>query len=165
MVLLVRAVVFSMASHTNSLIPFPAILVAWQVLMNSTSVRNNLDYARDYATVKMILYRKSLVNAYCNFEIIQFSSVFSLPQIAKFMGPTWGPPGSCRPQGWGLLKLRSLISPLAKFSILQKYLLDSLNHNHIWQVSPQLRCGDPCQISTRYSIANVCFDNNGKCGK
>ena len=21
-----------------------------------------------------------------------------LPQIAKFMGPTWGPPGSCRPQ-------------------------------------------------------------------
>ena len=23
---------------------------------------------------------------------------FSLSQIAKFMGPTWGPPGSCRPQ-------------------------------------------------------------------
>ena len=21
-----------------------------------------------------------------------------IPQIAKFMGPTWGPPGSCRPQ-------------------------------------------------------------------
>ena len=49
-------------------------------------------------------------------------------------------------QGWGLLKLRSLISPQAKFSILQKYLLDSLNHIHIWQVSPQLSCGDTYQI-------------------
>ena len=34
--------------------------------------------------------------------------------------------------------LRSLISPQANISILQKYLLDSLNHIHIWQVSPQL---------------------------
>ena len=49
-------------------------------------------------------------------------------------------------QGWGLLKLCSLISPQAKFSILQKYLLDSLNHIHIWQVSPQLSCGDTYQI-------------------
>ena len=31
-------------------------------------------------------------------------------------------------QMWGLLKLRSLISPQAKFSILQKYLLDYLGH-------------------------------------
>ena len=67
--------------------------------------------------------------------------------------------------GWGLLKLRSLISPWAKFSILQKYLLYSLNHIHIWQMSPQLSCGDTCQIWTRYSIVNVCFDNNGKYGK
>ena len=41
-------------------------------------------------------------------------------------------------QGWGLLNTRSLISPLAKFSIWQKYLLHSLNHAKIWQVSPQL---------------------------
>ena len=47
--------------------------------------------------------------------------------------------------GCGLLKLRSLISPQAKFSIWQKYLLDSLNHVYIWQVPPQLRCGDTCQ--------------------
>ena len=26
------------------------------------------------------------------------SQVLMLSQIAKFMGPTWGPPGSCRPQ-------------------------------------------------------------------
>ena len=48
--------------------------------------------------------------------------------------------------GWGLLKLRSLISPEAKFSILQKYLLDPLYYIHIWQVSLQLSCGDICQI-------------------
>ena len=31
-------------------------------------------------------------------------------------------------QGWGLLKLRSFISPLREFSILQKHMLESLNH-------------------------------------
>ena len=49
-------------------------------------------------------------------------------------------------QVWGLLKLRWLISPQAKFSILQKYRLDAFDHIHIWQVSPQLSCGDTCQI-------------------
>ena len=40
-------------------------------------------------------------------------------QIVKFMGPTWGPPGSCRPQmgpilaPWTLL-LRLLLPPLAE---------------------------------------------------
>ena len=41
-------------------------------------------------------------------------SEFSWSQIAKFMGPTWGPPGSCRPQmgpvlaPWTLLWGKSL---------------------------------------------------------
>ena len=61
--------------------------------------------------------------------------------------------------GWGLLKLRSSISPYAKFSISQKYLLHSLNLFHIWQVSPQLSCGDTCQIWTWYSIAHMYFDD------
>ena len=38
-------------------------------------------------------------------------------------------------QGWGLLKLHSLISLLWKFSILQKQKLESLIHIHIWQMS------------------------------
>ena len=33
-------------------------------------------------------------------------------------------------------------------TILQKYLLRSLNHMHIWQVSLQLSCGKTCQIWT-----------------
>ena len=35
---------------------------------------------------------------------------------------------------------------VSKIAILQKYLFDSLNHIHIWHVSPQLSCGDTCQI-------------------
>ena len=54
--------------------------------------------------------------------------------------------GSASAQGQGLLKLHSLISPLAKYLILQKHLLDYLNHIYIWQVPPQLSCGDTCQI-------------------
>ena len=33
--------------------------------------------------------------------------------------------------GWELLKFCSLLSPLGKFLILQKYKLDSLNHIHV----------------------------------
>ena len=34
----------------------------------------------------------------------------SLSQIAKFMGPTWGPPGSCRAQMGPMLAPRTLLS-------------------------------------------------------
>ena len=37
--------------------------------------------------------------------------------------------------GWGLLNLRSSISPAAKFAILQKYLFVSLYHINIWHAS------------------------------
>ena len=43
--------------------------------------------------------------------------------------------------------------------MLQKYLLNSLNHIHIWQVSPQLSCGDTCQVWMLHLITNVSFDN------
>ena len=33
-----------------------------------------------------------------------------MPQISKFMGPTWGPPGSCRPQMGPMLAPWSLLS-------------------------------------------------------
>ena len=56
-------------------------------------------------------------------------------------------------------------SPEAKFSILQKYVLDFSNHIHIWQVSPQLGWGDTCQIQIRYLTVYVCFHNGDKLGK
>ena len=67
----------------------------------------------------------------------------------------------CLALGWGLPKLCSLISPQAKFFI-QKWLSNSLNHIHIWQVSPQLSCAHTCHIWTWSSIANTCSNNSGK---
>ena len=65
-------------------------------------------------------------------------------------------------QGWGLLKLRSFISPLREILILQKYRLDTFNHVHICQVSPQLSCSDTCQIWTSYHSGNHCFHHSEK---
>ena len=65
-------------------------------------------------------------------------------------------------QGWGLLKLRSLISPLREILIKQKYKSDNFNHVHICQVSPQLSWGDTCQIWTWYHTGNHCFDHSEK---
>ena len=43
----------------------------------------------------MPVYRKAFLGCYCDVTRI-FAYVLS--HIAKFMGPTWGPSGSCRPQ-------------------------------------------------------------------
>ena len=49
-----------------------------------------------------------------------------------------------------------------QFWILQKYFLGYLNHIYIWQVPPQLSCGNTCQIQTWSSIDDMCFDNTEK---
>ena len=67
--------------------------------------------------------------------------------------------------GWGLLKLRSLISPLREILIYQEHRLDILNSVHICQVSPQLSSGDTCQIWTWYFTGNLCFDDSKKIRK
>ena len=41
---------------------------------------------------------------------IKVSKDYSSTQIAKFMGPTWGPPGSCRPQMGPMLAPWTLLS-------------------------------------------------------
>ena len=61
-------------------------------------------------------------------------------------------------------------APFVNFSVSKildpaKYLLDSLHHIHIWQVSPQLSCGDTYQIWTWYLIPNMYFGDVEKLGK
>ena len=68
-------------------------------------------------------------------------------------------------RGWGLLKLHLWISPLWLFKILQNWMLDYLNHVHIWQLSPQLSCSDTCQIWMWYVIVIPCFDKTKKNGR
>ena len=41
---------------------------------------------------------------------ILYVPVWIFSQIAKFMGPTWGPPGSCRPQVGPMLATWTLLS-------------------------------------------------------
>ena len=65
----------------------------------------------------------------------------------------------------GLLKFCSWIILFQEISIYQNSRLDTLNHNHIWQVSPQLSCGDTCQIWVWYFIDNVCFESAENLGK
>ena len=68
--------------------------------------------------------------------------------------------------GRGSLKLHPLISLFMISLIVQKHLLHSLNHIHIWQMAPQLSCSDICQkwmllsISQQFWIINLNFENN-----
>ena len=48
--------------------------------------------------------------------------------------------------GWGLLSLFPPFRYFPKFSTSPKYMLAIEYHVHIWQVLPQLSCGDACQI-------------------
>ena len=50
-------------------------------------------------------------------------------QIAKFMGPTWGPPGSCRPQMRPMLAPWTLLSGLLAHNISQHILQQNENIN------------------------------------
>ena len=61
----------------------------------------------------------------------QFKSV-QQTQIAKFMGPTWGPPGSCRPQMGPMLAPWTLLSGEAcyQLQISQCFLSQSSQVRH-----------------------------------
>ena len=48
-----------------------------------------------------------------NFNKSSTRSVTQWSQIAKFMGPTWGPPGSCRPQMGPMLAPWTLLSGMS----------------------------------------------------
>ena len=61
-------------------------------------------------------------------------------QMARFMGPTWGPPGSCRPQVGPMLAPRTLLSGLWKkgFPVPECYLQVAISsaarvHRDCWQ--------------------------------
>ena len=52
---------------------------------------------------------------------------------------------------WGVLKVWLIDSLPWMFIILQKHMVFPFNHIHNWQVSPQLSCGDTCQIWMWYA--------------
>ena len=62
-----------------------------------------------------------------------FTFFWMTPQIMRFMGPTWGPPGSCRPQMGPML---------APWTLLSGTLLCQLMFTFIWC---QWNSPTPCQ--------------------
>ena len=52
---------------------------------------------------------------FCDNVITNFTLFFT--QIARFMGPTWGPPGSCRPQMGPMLAPWTLLSGQGYFTV------------------------------------------------
>ena len=56
--------------------------------------------------------------------------------------------------GWGLLG-RFFFRYFSGFSYLSKQWLPIAYHVHIWQLSPQLSCGDNCQIWMWFKESNI----------
>ena len=104
----------------------------------------------------MIVYRKALMANLLKVTniIVRLTEAFSI-YIAGTLA-LW--------QNRAISKFRRAIWKwlLRQFYTLQRYLLDYLNHFHTGRVSPQLGCGNTCQIWTWYSIGHRCFGKSGK---
>ena len=61
------------------------------------------------------------------------------------------------PLGWGLLSQFSPFRYFPHFPLLSKQTLAIEYRVHIWQVSPQLSCGDTCQIWMWFGESNRYF--------
>ena len=59
--------------------------------------------------------------------------------------------------GWGLLSEFSPFRYFPHFPLLSKQTLAIEYHVYIWQVSPQLSCGDTCQIWMWFRESKRCF--------
>ena len=59
--------------------------------------------------------------------------------------------------GCGLLNQFAPFPYFPIFSALSKHRLTMIYYVDIWQVSPQLSCGDICQIWTWFKISNLLF--------
>ena len=111
--------------------------------------------------VNHVIYASLSQNEWRLFCIISVQLCQKLPNVKNLgLDKMW-----VYVQGWGSLKLCSLFTPLAIFSIVQNYLLDPCNHVHIWQGRPQHCCGHTCQIWAWYLKGNSHFDNPEILGK
>ena len=77
------------------------------------------------------------------------SNALIRPQIAKFKGPTWGPPGSCRPQMGPMLAPWTLLSGAVQYMILLTAVAES-KHIEVWTHKRQ-------SISRLYGQAMGCL--------
>ena len=80
---------------------------ALKLLPHLPEGNEGIGYIHDYSTPQ---------ETYAQFAVLYVEVMY---QIAKFMGPTWGPPGSCRPQMGPMSDPRTLLSGVAPTSFTQ----------------------------------------------
>ena len=95
-------------------IPWPHFTHYFKMVSNKLNIRyhsyhNTANMASNTFTYRgklrwFVKYKSVLV------QVIPCRHIVDTPQIAKFMGPTWGPPGSCRPQMGPMLAIWILLS-------------------------------------------------------
>ena len=84
-----------------------------------TSLHNRQPHSRQDYYIETCLLCPQLFAAWSHTGFIFCNVVLLLgTQIAKFMGPTWGPPGSCRPQLGPMLAPWTLLSGYCLLSYL-----------------------------------------------
>ena len=65
--------------------------------------------------------------------------------------------GNVSIQGWGLPSQILPFRYFFNFAALSKHTLAIVYHVYIWQVSPQLSCGDTCQIWMQFEESHMYF--------
>ena len=77
--------------------------------------------------------------------------------LVRKWNATWQTSIPCRVLGWGLLSQFSPFRYFPIFSEWSKQWLPVWYQVHIWQVSPQLSCGDTWQIWTWLKLSDLYF--------
>ena len=106
------------------------LIVATKIYTNGFWFVNSLAYVRSCCDFRYIILKHILGINFLGISKKKLPQVnATLPQtitqIAKFTGPTWGPPGSCRPQMAPMLAPWTLLS--GKLSALNNGLVSSGN--------------------------------------
>ena len=80
----------------------PMKLIWVEMLMdistNNTELQNHYSFQSKPSFEKSYLWSVMPLMVILKFCIVCQKSISIITQIANFIGPTWGPPGSCRPQ-------------------------------------------------------------------
>ena len=113
------------------------------------TIRWNGRYVTDsLGNAWVLCYRVEIVRLECQTKVQEKSTFIRMQdvtQIAKLMGPTWGPPGSCRPQMGPMLVPWTLLSGYPQTSCL------------LWRLWHMLITGSSGQVCTCIS-QKFCWD-------
>ena len=86
------------------------------------------------------------------FQPLQCYEICKISQRARYMGPTWGPPGSCRPQMGPMLAPWTLLSGL-----VYCMLSDSLINENVIKINASQRNMDKKWFCNQHFTPHICI--------